>query len=90
VFSGFLSADMTFIPDALMFTMTGGYSHTALPAGTYITTTTADAALQFPLNRYMPKGTCVLGLRGRYTRQNNEGQPVQTDNSIALTLNFSM
>jgi hypothetical protein len=90
VFSAFLNTDMTFIPDALTFTMTGGYSRTILPAGTRMITSTGDAVLLFPLNRYLHKGTCTLGLRGRYTRQDNEGQPVQTDNSLALTLNFSL
>jgi hypothetical protein len=90
VFSAFLNADMTFIPEALTFTMTAGYSRTTLPAGIGLRTTTGDAVLLMPLGRYLHKGTCTLGLRGRYTRQDNEGQLVQTDNSLALTLNFSL
>lgn len=91
VFSAFLTTDITFIPEWLTFSLAGGHSRTQQPSGTRLTTTTGDASLQFMLSRYMPrKGSCILGLRGRYSRQDNEGQPVQTDNSIALTLNFSM
>lgn len=91
VVSAFLTTDITFIPERLTFSLAGGHSRTRQPGGVQLTSTTGDASLQFLLDRYMPrKGTCVLGLRGRYSRQDNEGQPVQTDNSIALTLNFSM
>lgn len=90
VFSAFLTTDVTFIPDLLTLSLAGGYSRTQQPTGERLTSLTSDASLQFMLNRYMPKGTCVLGLRGRTSRQDNESQPVQTDNSIALTLNFSM
>lgn len=90
IFSAFLSTDTTLVPDALTFALTGGYNRTTLPAGTILRSTTGDAALQFLLNRFLPKGSCVLGLRGRYTRQDTPGQPVLTDNSVALTLNFSI
>jgi len=90
VFSAFLTTDTTFIPETLTFALTGGFSRTTLPDGTDLKNTTGDAALQFMLNRFLPKGNCVLGLRGRYTRQDTPGQPVLTDNSVALTLNFSI
>jgi len=90
VFSAFLTTDVTFVSDLLTLSLAGGYSRTHQPTGERLTSITSDASLQFLLNRYMPKGTCVLGLRGRTSRQDNESQPVQTDNSIALTLTFSM
>jgi hypothetical protein len=90
VASAFLNADVTLVRKLLNLALNGGYNRTEAPGMAAMTSTNADAALQYFLTPYLERqvhrGQAVLALRFRYTR-------VQTlpeaDRRASLTLNFS-
>ena len=90
VASAFLNADVTLVPKWLTLALNGGYNRTEVQGAPAVTSTNADAALQYALTPFLERsfhrGQAVLALRFRYTR-------VQTlpeaDRRASLTLNFS-
>jgi len=90
VASAFLNADITLLRKWLNLGLNGGYNRLEAPGLEAMTSTNADASLQFFLTPYLERqfhrGQAILALRFRYTR-------VQTlpeaDRRASLTLNFS-
>lgn len=90
VASAFLNADITLLRKWLNLGLNGGYNRLEAPGMEAMTSTNADASLQFFLTPYLERkfhrGQAILALRFRYTR-------VQTlpeaDRRASLTLNFS-
>jgi hypothetical protein len=90
VINAFLNADVTLVQKWLSLALNGGYNRTDASGMAAVTSTNADAALQWFLTPYLDRsfhrGQAVLALRFRYTR-------VQTlpeaDRRGSLTLNFS-
>ena len=90
VASLFLNADVTLVKKRLNLALNGGYNRMETPGVQTMTSTNADAALQYYLTPYLERqfhrGQAVLALRFRYTRI--QSLP-EADRRASLTLNFS-
>jgi hypothetical protein len=90
VASGFLNADITLVQKVLNLALNGGYNRMEAPGAPAMTSTNADATLQYFLTPYFERqfkrGQAVLGLRFRYTRVQSLSE---ADRRASLTLNFS-
>lgn len=89
VSNGFLNAQFTLIPGALMLLLNGGASRTVLSTGATLNASTAEGTLGLTLDAYLHaplRGS--LGVKARYART-----PVFTglveDNRVFLLLNLS-
>ncbi len=90
VTSLFLNADVTLVRTWLNLALNGGYNRMEAPGLAAMTSTNADASLQYSLTPYLERqfhrGQAVLALRFRYTRV--QSMP-EADRRASLTLNFS-
>lgn len=88
--TGFLSGDVTFVPQRLVLVLNAGYSRTALPLQPIFTSSNGDFALQYFLTPWLEqrfqRGQAVLALRYRVTRI--PGLP-EAERRATLTFNIS-
>ncbi len=90
VASLFLNSEITLIQKRLILALNGGYNRTESGGMDAITSTNADAALQYHLSSFLDqafhRGQAILALRFRYTQ--SQLLP-EADRRASLTLNFS-
>lgn len=89
VSNAFLNAEFTFIPKVLALLLNGGQSHSNLPGGVDLRSTTEEASLVFTLDTYLRgRARGSLGLKGRYVRTPLAGASLE-DRRALLVLNVS-
>ncbi len=90
VSNAFLNAELTLVPNRVIFGFTGGTSQSALPTGDTLTTTNVEGTLRLLLDGWLRgKARAGLGLKAGYTHfPSLSGGPAH-DNRVSLLLNVS-
>jgi hypothetical protein len=90
VANAFLNAELTMVPNLMMFVLTAGTSRSTLPTGDTLTTTNAEGTLRLLLDGWLRgKARAGLGLKAGYTHIPSLTGGPANDNRVSLLLNVS-
>ena len=90
VSNAFLNTELTLIPNRVVFVLTAGTSHSALPTGDTLITTNAEGTLRLLLDGWLRgKARAGLGLKAGVTHFPVLPGGPANDNRVSLLLNVS-
>lgn len=90
VSNAFLNAELTLVPNRMVFVFTGGASRSELPIGDTLTTVNAEGTLRLLLDAWLRgKARAGLGLKAGYTHFPSFSGGPANDNRVSLLLNVS-